>query len=373
MTRDTVSDLVEAATDDAFRRLQTLLGESVDPEPSAGPSGAPEPRYAISPVSHRHGQLRADGRLWITPMGTRGPSSGTPPGDAFALADLPQHGEHVINQGLDELESRFGPGPDDPGTRRVIRPADGTDPPPVIPVYTLPKNATLMRSKAMTALIGRVPVRGSVRNPIPFKVITGAHNLAANDIFIDGIEKAIWSGTAIGDGTLQCVRGTVHSVTFVFADGRIQTVSGRPSTETEPGSGLGWISDARGFACLPGVYVSNAPKVMSQLFIAGTASGYAEAFSQSQLSTVLTDSGLSRVLSESGSVNDYALGQGLGGGFGEWAQYVRERAEDLFDAVVIQPGAELAIHVTRAIPIDYDPIGRKVAYVTRPRGNGGLD
>lgn len=36
------------------------------------------------------------------------------------------------------------------------------------PVYTIPENATLMGSVAMTALIGRVPVDGTVNDPFPF-------------------------------------------------------------------------------------------------------------------------------------------------------------------------------------------------------------
>lgn len=41
------------------------------------------------------------------------------------------------------------------------------------PVYTIPANSTLMGSVAMTALIGRVPVDGTVNDPYPFKVLVG--------------------------------------------------------------------------------------------------------------------------------------------------------------------------------------------------------
>src|SRR5690606_3927497 len=47
-------------------------------------------------------------------------------------------------------------------------------------VYTVPTNATLMGSVAMTALIGRIPIDGTVNDPFPFKVLIGADNLAAN-------------------------------------------------------------------------------------------------------------------------------------------------------------------------------------------------
>src|SRR3546814_232379 len=40
-------------------------------------------------------------------------------------------------------------------------------------VYTVPTNSTLMGSVAMTALIGRVPIDGTVNDPYPFKVIVG--------------------------------------------------------------------------------------------------------------------------------------------------------------------------------------------------------
>ncbi|MFC6635871.1 TIGR03752 family integrating conjugative element protein, partial [Microbulbifer taiwanensis] len=94
-----------------------------------------------------------------------------------------------------------------------------------LPVYTVPRNATLIGSTGMTALVGRVPIQGQVRDPMPFKVITGKENLAANGLRIPGIEGMIWSGTAIGDWTLSCVTGKLESVTFVFEDGTIQTLS----------------------------------------------------------------------------------------------------------------------------------------------------
>ncbi|HRY88401.1 MAG TPA: TIGR03752 family integrating conjugative element protein, partial [Rubrivivax sp.] len=51
-------------------------------------------------------------------------------------------------------------------------------------VYTVPSNSTLMGSIAMTALIGRVPIDGTVNDPYPFKVLIGPDNLTANGIDI---------------------------------------------------------------------------------------------------------------------------------------------------------------------------------------------
>lgn len=59
----------------------------------------------------------------------------------------------------------------------------------------------------MTALLGRVPINGTVTDPYPFKVLIGRDNLTANGIDLPDVEGAIVSGTASGDRTLSCVRG----------------------------------------------------------------------------------------------------------------------------------------------------------------------
>ena len=93
------------------------------------------------------------------------------------------------------------------------------------PAYTVPRNSTLIGSTGMTALIGRIPKDGTIEDPFPFKVIVGKENLAANGLQIPGLDGMIFSGKASGDWTLSCVRGQLHSVTYVFADGTIRTLS----------------------------------------------------------------------------------------------------------------------------------------------------
>ena len=53
------------------------------------------------------------------------------------------------------------------GERNLTRSVDRTA--GAKPVYTIPENATLMGSVAMTALIGRVPVDGTVNDPYPLR------------------------------------------------------------------------------------------------------------------------------------------------------------------------------------------------------------
>src|SRR3546814_15804963 len=60
------------------------------------------------------------------------------------------------------------------------------------PVYTVPTNSTLMGSVAMTALIGRVPIDGTVNDPYPYKILVGPDNLTANGIDIPDVAGAVF-------------------------------------------------------------------------------------------------------------------------------------------------------------------------------------
>lgn len=56
------------------------------------------------------------------------------------------------------------------------------------------------------------------------------------------------------------------------------------------------------------------------------------------------------------------LGKALSGGSNEIAEWVKARYGQMFDAIYVPPGAPVAVHITRAIPIDYEAQGRKVKY-----------
>jgi len=236
-----------------------------------------------------------------------------------------------------------------------------------LPVYTVPRNATLIGSTGMTALVGRVPIQGQVRDPMPFKVITGKENLAANGLRIPGIEGMIWSGTAIGDWTLSCVTGKLESVTFVFEDGTIQTLSsddnqlgGSSGNSDRP---LGWISDARGIPCITGERKTNAPAFLTQRIGVMALEAAGEAAAQAETTTLINDSG-SATSVVSGETGKYVLGKTLSGGSDEVAQWLRERQAQSFDAVFVPAGVELAIHVDHELPIDFHSNGRKLHHET---------
>jgi len=232
-----------------------------------------------------------------------------------------------------------------------------------LPVYTVPRNATLIGSTAMTALVGRVPVQGQVRDPMPFKIITGADNLAANGLTIPGVQGMVWSGTAVGDWTLACVTGRLDSVTFVFDDGTIRTLS---SDDRQGGSAdkpLGWISDAQGIPCISGERKTNAPAFLTQRIGVMAIQAAAHAAAAAETTAVVSDAG-SVTNSVTGDTGTYVLGKSVEGGSNEIAKWLLERQAQSFDAVFVATGTKVAIHVDRELPIDLDPIGRRLTHAS---------
>lgn len=241
------------------------------------------------------------------------------------------------------------------------------------PVYTVPANATLMGSVAMTALIGRVPVDGTVNDPYPFKVLIGPDNLTANGIDLPDVAGAVVSGTASGDWTLSCVRGQIRSLTFVFRDGTVRTVPSKGSKETDDEQnsgdnrqGLGWISDSYGVPCVTGERRSNAQQYLgSQALITAAGAGAASLIQGNNSMTYMSPG---NPLGTVGITTNEALGRILAGGVQEMAQWVNKLYGQAFAAVYVQPGAKVAVHIERAINVDYNPSGRRVDH---NRGDNG--
>lgn len=225
----------------------------------------------------------------------------------------------------------------------------------ITPVYTVPSNSTFLDSVAMTGLIGRIPIDNKVSDAYSFKVLIGRENLIANGIELLDVEGAIVSGTATGDWTLSCVRGDVKSMTFVFNDGRIVSTTNKGNSEN-----IGWLSDSSGIPCVPGERKTNAPEYLGTNFFLAAASAAAQGFSQSQTTTVVD--GNSVVGAVTGDQGKFILGQAIGGGLKESADWFRKRFAENFDAVYVPPGHRVAIHIEKEIEIDYNSKGRKVKY-----------
>ena len=282
---------------------------------------------------------QATGTVWLTPMEREAAEAGLLPwGDGPA-------GAMPIGNGGQEKEA-----------------------PPVRPVYTIPKNATLIGARAFTALIGRVPVGADARvtDPYFFKLIVGRDNLAANGHEIPELAYAVASGEAIGDWTLGCVSGDVTSMTFVFADGRIVTVPEPRDVTTGSGSTravrLGGLSDDHGNPCVAGERITNAAAYLGQSAAALTLGAAAEGLAAAQTQTYAGGVAGTATTVVDGDLGRYAAGRGLSGAAQEVARWLRERQAQEYDAVYVAPGARVAVHVDEEMKIDYDPAGRLVRH-----------
>ncbi|MBD2790289.1 TIGR03752 family integrating conjugative element protein, partial [Xenorhabdus sp. DI] len=227
------------------------------------------------------------------------------------------------------------------------------------PVYTLPENATLVGSQAMTALLGRVPVNGTVTDPYPFKILIGKDNLTANGIELPEVEGAVVSGSASGDWTLSCVRGQVNSITFVFNDGTVRTLPGAGKNTHGSADGIGWLSDENGIPCISGERKSNAATYLPSLFALSAINSAGEAFNDSQR-TAQTNGAGGITTALTGNAGQAALGKALAGGMNEMTDWLKQRYRQTFDAVYVPPGARLVVHITQSLAIDYAAKGRKV-------------
>ncbi len=320
-----------------------------------GESGIPSQATEI-PVGQGLNAPRAqssvrEGPVWVEPLEQQPLQSP----DGTIPSASPGHTGSVLGPARPALQ---------PLTAQVGR-ADGDG----TAVYTVPRNATLVGSVGMTALVGRIPVQGQVQDPMPFKVITGPENLAANGLRIPGVEGMIWSGVAIGDWTLSCVSGQLESVTFVFADGTIRTLSSdgadSEGSTANRGKPLGWISDAWGVPCVSGERKTSAHTYLAQRIGVRAMEAAGEAVAQAETTTLVSDSGVTSSV-VSGKTGKYVLGKAASQGSDELARWLHERQAQSFDAVFVPAGVELAIHVDQALNIDFQPDGRKLHHETNP-------
>ncbi|MDA1370260.1 MAG: TIGR03752 family integrating conjugative element protein [Proteobacteria bacterium] len=223
------------------------------------------------------------------------------------------------------------------------------------PIYTIPKDATLTDGVALTALIGRIPVEGQTPDPYPVKIYIGKENLLANGHDLPEIEGMIFSGLGFGDWNLSCVSARLTSATFIFEDGSIVN-------HTSQGQSLGYISDPSGIPCVAGRFVTNAPMFLAQrVGLAGLgAAGSAYADAQQERSTsLLTGSTTSTVI---GDINKLASGDAVQSATEEVSQWLLARQRQSFDAVVVNPGVGVSIHLEQSLPLDRISTARRIRY-----------
>lgn len=225
----------------------------------------------------------------------------------------------------------------------------------LVPILTVPQNSTLMGARATTAIVGRVPTEGTAQNSYRYKVSVGAENMASNGFYIPGLESMIMSGYAEGDFTMECARGDIDTLTYIFQDGTIRTIG------KQDGEILGWISDRFGNPCIPGYYISNFPQfAATNAGIAGLVA-FGEGMAASQTTTITGDNGSQSKIVDGDTVS-YAAGKMIGEAGKTTSEFYAKRQEDAFDAVWLEVGERVAVHIEKELHIDYDTKGRKIIH-----------
>lgn len=259
---------------------------------------------------------------------------------------------------------------------QAVAPADQQ----ATPFYTIPENATLTRGTLMTSLVGRVPIDGKVQDPMQFKLLIGRENLAANGQKVpDVIAGMVISGIAVGDMALSCSEGLIQSLTFVFDDGSIKTVSmkndgasigfgngtggtsgGGQTPSVSQSNKLAWISDEYGNPCITGKFVTNAPAYLTDTTLLNTASIAAQAMAISETTT--RDSALGSSTSVTGNKNKFIMGQAASSSINEVSNWLMRRLNNSFDAVITPAGGRVVVHFEREIVLDKGPDSKKLEY-----------
>ena len=70
-----------------------------------------------------------------------------------------------------------------------------------------------------------------------------------------------------------------------------------------------------------------------------------------------------------GDMGEYILGQAIADGSLEIARWLDERQAQQFDAIYVDPGARVSLHITEQLDIDYDPNGRRTNHVSARQGD----
>jgi integrating conjugative element protein (TIGR03752 family) len=235
--------------------------------------------------------------------------------------------------------------------------------------FTLPENATLVGVKAMTAIIGRVPIDGRVTDPMQFKLIVGRENLAANGWELpEDVAGMILTGVAIGDMALSCSEGKIRSATFVFNDGTIRTVSSRGrGASSGSGGDLGFISDPRGNPCIVGKFVTNAPAYLTDIVGAKTLGVAGQAYADA--ARLVTQTAAGSTTTQITDTSRYVMGQAVSGATDEFTAWLLSRLKNSFDAVVTPSGHDIVVHLDQELRLDKAAAARKITHRTQTTSN----
>lgn len=241
-------------------------------------------------------------------------------------------------------------------TQKNIRPREEKPQKPKIEaVYTLPKDSVLFDGIALTALVGRIPVEGTTPDPYPVKILVGKENLAANGHRLPDVDGMIFSGIGIGDWNLSCVSVRLTSATYIFNDGTLVN-------HTSDAKPLGYLSDRQGWPCIGGTFRTNAPTFLRDRIGLAGLSAAGSAYANAQLSTERSGLTGNAVSALEGNIDKLVAGTVVQSATDEVSQWLLERQKQSFDAVVVEPGAAVSIHLEQTLAIDHHELARRTHY-----------
>lgn len=237
--------------------------------------------------------------------------------------------------------------------------------PKSIPYYTIPANTALVNIHPLQPLIGVIPTDGTVVDPETVLFSVGRKGLLANDWTLPSAIKGV-QGLATCTGVFNfnhsAVKCSITSITFIFTDGRISTVTG--SNENP----LGKLTDHFGNDYIPGEYYGNALYAAGGNAFFGGVQGWGGAFANSQVQTQSNAAGTFSTTTFKNADN-YAAGlamQSAGQSMNNWWQKLLKSTTDY----VLVRNWDNSTHkllllnavITSPISINYDPTARKVRY-----------
>ena len=214
------------------------------------------------------------------------------------------------------------------------------------PVFVIP-SGTLIEAKALTGLIGRIPVNGQVSDPWPFKLVATGDAHAADHKSFD-VSGMILEGIAQGDFNFRCVRGRVNKVTTVLPDHSVITVEAEGN-----GEGFGWISDAGSNPCLPGTLISNVAGGVTRQAVYSAIAGAANAVARGEETRTVSSDG-TEISSITGDAFRVAGAEAVAGAADSLKEHYQNRS-DVWDAVHVPAGQPVVVHINAELQFGHDP------------------
>lgn len=208
--------------------------------------------------------------------------------------------------------------------------------------------ASQFSGKLLTGLVGRIPRRGRIQDPWPFKIVTTERGLGPNGARLS-LAGMIWEGEAVGDASLNCVRGRVLRLSAVLPDGSIASVRGQNADGR-----IAWISDRSGRPCLSGELVSNVGRALLKRGAAGLLAGGASALADAERTRTTSADG-NTVENVTGDALRAAVGDAVAESAGSIQEYIDAQEGDIWDAIVVPAGGEVVIHVSDEIVFEHTP------------------